>query len=281
MHPLLVCLSSLCFGFCQLYVAAEPLCDDCRVIVIHPGKENSTGHQFSRNQRIVRVINEYKQVSWKEFQLRDRIKMRSLQLKEFSFVVKLKIDNSVRCSGALIAPKLVVTSSNCFIKDETDQLKVFLSNGKTLVVNSQENPNIFPELSFLFLKLPSDVQPAALCNKTLKVGQNVSMLMASSDLSFYGRRQAQIIPNTACKKSFEEDESVYITPDMFCVKNSQNPEKCATSPGDALLIDHQLCGLNIYGSHCRANSLNADLFINLSKLQPWLNDFLEKSESTK
>ncbi|KAH8326724.1 hypothetical protein KR067_012277 [Drosophila pandora] len=280
MHPLLVCLSSLCFGFCQLYVAAEPLCDDCRVTVIHPGKENSTGHQLSRNQRIVRVINEYKQVSWEEFQLRDRIRMRNLQLKEFSFVVKLKIDNSVRCSGALIAPKLVVTSSNCFIKDETNQLKVILSNGKTLGVNSQENPNIFPELSFLFLKLPSDVQPAALCNETFKVDQNVSMLMASSDLSFYGRRQAQIIPNAACEKSFEEDESVYITPDMFCVKNSQNPEKCATSPGDSLLIDHQLCGLNIYGSHCQAYSLNADLYINLSKLQPWLKDVLEKTKST-
>lgn len=129
----------------------------------------------------------------------------------------------MRCSGALIAPKLVVTSSNCFIKDKTDQLKVISSNGKTMGVNGHEILNICPELSFLFLKLPSDVQPAAVCNKTLQVAQNVSMLMASSDFSFYGRRQAQIIPSEACKKSFEVDESVYITPNMFCVKTPKTP----------------------------------------------------------
>ncbi|KAH8250157.1 hypothetical protein KR026_006024 [Drosophila bipectinata] len=281
MHPLLVCLSSLCFGFCQLYVAAEPLCEDCRVTEIYPGKENSVGHQLSRNQRIVRIINEYKQVSWEEFQRRDRIRKRSRQLKEYSFLVKLKIENSVRCSGALVASSLVLTSSNCFTNEKTDQLKVILSNGKTMGVHSQEKPTAYPELSLLSLKQPCDVQPAVLCNKTLQLGQKGTMLMASSDLSFYGRRQSDIIPNAACKKSFEEDPSVYVTRNMFCVKNSQKPDKCATSPGDAFLVDHQLCGLNVYGSRCQANSLNADLYINLTQLQPWLKDILQKTKLTK
>ncbi|KAH8332513.1 hypothetical protein KR074_004462 [Drosophila pseudoananassae] len=281
MHPLLVCLSSLCFGFCQLYVAAEPLCDGCRVTEIYPGKENSAGHQLSRNQRIVRIINEYKQVSWEEFQRREKIRMRSRQLKEYSFLVKLKIDNSVRCSGALVAPSLVVTSSNCFANEKADQLKVISSNGKTLGVHSQEKAKTYPELSLLFLKHPCDVQPAVLCNKTLLLSQKGTTLMASSDLSFYGRRQSEVIPNAACKKSFEEDPSVYVTRNMFCVKNSQNPDKCATSPGDAFLVDHQLCGLNVYGSRCQVNSLNADLYMNLSQLQAWLKGILEKTKLTK
>jgi len=58
----------------------------------------------------------------------------------------------------------------------------------------------------------------------------------------------------------------------MCALNSKQPEKCATSPGDSLLIDHQLCGLNIYGFRCFSNALNGDLYINLAKLQPMIND---------
>ncbi|XP_017006163.2 seminase [Drosophila takahashii] len=276
MHSLLVCVSALCF--CQLFEAVNgsgTLCKDCRVNVIYPGR-GKIPQQLPENHLIVRIINEYRRVSREEVQYRDEIRLLRLKAKEFSFIGKLRVDNTIRCSAALVASSLVITSTACFSNESPQEIEVIFRNGRTFTVDKIVKPDFCPELSLLHLEVATEIKPIGLCHGDLPLGISASMMMASPDLSFYGRRRTQIISNRACKTTFMEDDSVFITSNMMCALNSVRPEKCGTSPGDALLIDHQLCGLNAYGFRCFANALNGDLYINLSKLQPMINDLIRK-----
>jgi len=278
MHSLLVCVSALCF--CQLFEGAigngaAALCKDCRVNVLYP-QTGIPPPELPKNHKIVRIVNEYKRISREEREYRDEIRMLKLRSKEFSFIAKLKVRNSTRCSAALVAPSVVITSSTCFLKEAPHQIEIIFHGGRTFKADNVVKPEWCPELSLLHLKTPSENNPINLCHGDLPLGINASMIMASPDLSFYARRRTQIIPNRVCKTTFLEDDSVFVTSNMMCALNSKQPEKCATSPGDSLLIDHQLCGLNIYGFRCFSNALNGDLYINLAKLQPMINDLIRQ-----
>jgi len=272
MHSLLVCVSAL--WFCQLCEAAigAQLCKDCRVNVIYPSG-GIGNHQLPENRQIVRIINKYMPIRRQELEYQNEIGMRHLQ---FSFIAKIKVGNAVRCSAALVAPSLAITSSKCFSNDSFKPLQIIFTGGRTIAVDNVVKADFCPELSILHLKRPSEINPIALCQYDVPLGTRVSMMMATSDLRYYGRRRTEIISNRACKTTFLEEDSVFITPSMLCAKNSMNPEMCATSPGDVLLIDHQLCGLNVYGFRCFQNALNGDLYISLGKLQPMIGDLIRK-----
>ncbi|KAH8280922.1 hypothetical protein KR054_005116 [Drosophila jambulina] len=268
MHSPLVCVTALCFFRLCVAVRGESLCPDCRVHVVYPGGAKN-GQQLYRNQRIVRIINDYRRVNGERGGSR-------LQDSNFSFIAKVRVSGSIRCSAALVAPHVVISSNACCRNESVHQLQILFSGGRTLAVDIMLNPKFCPELCLLHLKSRSDIQPVTISQRSPKLGQNVSMVMASPDLSFYGRRPTQIIENRACKISFQEEESAYITPNMMCAKNSMKTDRCANNPGDGLLMDHQLCGINAYGSRCRPNSLNGDLYIDLAKLQPMIGDIIHQ-----
>ncbi|KAH8294969.1 hypothetical protein KR018_004849 [Drosophila ironensis] len=277
MHSLLVCLSALCFALPG--ATASALCRDCRVHMIYPWEENANGYRLPISLQTVRIVNEYRRVSLEALQRRNNFEKHAQQLRDFSFLVKIQIGTAVRCSGALIAPQLIISSSVCFENVRPHQLQVLMEGGKTHLVKNIETLEFFPEITTIYLSSPTKVRPAELCEQSPQLGLNASMLMASFDMSFYGRRRTHIVPNAACKKAYEQDKSLFITHRMFCVENSRNPQKCATGPGDALLVDHRLCGLNIYGARCRSNATNADLYTIVSEVKPLLNSFANNRNS--
>ncbi|XP_017083041.2 uncharacterized protein LOC108115916 [Drosophila eugracilis] len=276
MHSLLVCVSALCF--CQLCQAGAgiPLCKDCRVNVIYPG-EGKPQQQLPENHQIVRIINDYRRITKEQMEIQDEIRQHRLQVKDFNFIAKVKLENVIRCSAALVGPRLLITSSTCFVNKTSQQLRVLFPGGRTFDIDSIVKPDSCPEISLLLLKSEvSEINPIYLCHQDIQLGINASMMMASPDLSFYGRRHTKIISNEVCQTTFFEEDSVFTTSNMMCAMNSMTPDKCATSPGDALLIDHKLCGINIYGFRCFVNELNGDLYINLSKLQPMIGDLIRQ-----
>ncbi|KAH8347287.1 hypothetical protein KR059_008278 [Drosophila kikkawai] len=269
MHSPPVCVSALCFF--QLCVAATPLCPDCQIHVVYPGGEKNV-QQLYGNQRIVRIINDYRRVSGDP---RWSGKPR-LQESDFSFIAKVEISGSVQCSAALVAPRVVISSSACCRNKSHHQLQILFSGGRKLAVDLIVKPEFCPELCLLYLESQTEFLPVNISRQSLKLGHNAYMVMASPDLRFYGRRLTQIIENRACKVTFQEEESAYITPSMICAKNSGTADRCANNPGDGLLMDNQLCGINAYGSRCRPNSLNGDLYIDLTTLQPMIGDLIQK-----
>ncbi|EDW81508.2 uncharacterized protein Dwil_GK12104 [Drosophila willistoni] len=162
---------------------------------------------------------------------------RSIPPADLAFIVKIMINNSIHCSGALVALRLVITSGNCFTNQtKASQLKVWISGGRTLEAASLHQ-SIYPEISFISLKSSATgIKPIGICQQPLKMGSYVNMMMASPFLSYYGRRRSQLISNRACKSTYLQDESVYITPNMLCLTNSLKPSKCATIRGDSLLM---------------------------------------------
>ncbi|XP_023034021.1 uncharacterized protein LOC6648044 [Drosophila willistoni] len=181
--------------------------------------------------------------------------------------------------GALVALRLVITSGNCFTNQtKASQLKVWISGGRTLEAASLHQ-SIYPEISFISLKSSATgIKPIGICQQPLKMGSYVNMMMASPFLSYYGRRRSQLISNRACKSTYLQDESVYITPNMLCLTNSLKPSKCATIRGDSLLMKNCLCAINIYGSKCHSRSQNADLYANLYTMRQYINVFIKKLE---
>ncbi|XP_034663292.1 uncharacterized protein LOC117898186 [Drosophila subobscura] len=244
--------------------------------VIYPTAAGATRHQIPANQQIVRVINHYKRLSLEQLQHGAFRTKHDSQSEDYTFIVKIKVQNSVRCSGALLAPRLVISSGSCLSGVPSSQVQILTSGGKTHPVASIEWLRSCRELYLITLGTAAAGQPIGLCSQTLKMGDNATMLMASSDLSYFGLRHSLVVSNRECKMTFLQDETVYITPNMLCLRNSQNPEKCVTEQGDALLVDRRLCGLNVYGSRCRANSPNADLYIDLTKHRTLVTQFIQK-----
>jgi len=176
MHSLLVCVSALCF--CQLFGGAigsgtGALCKECRVNVIYP-ESGIPPPEMPKNHKIVRIVNEYKRISREEMEYRDEIRMLKLRSKEFSFIAKVKVGNSTRCSAALVAPSVAITSSTCFLKEIPHQIEIIFHGGRTFEVDNLVKPEWCPELSLLHLKTPSDNSPNNLCHGDLPLGINAS-----------------------------------------------------------------------------------------------------------
>ncbi|XP_022216204.2 uncharacterized protein LOC111070155 [Drosophila obscura] len=280
MHSSVVCLLGLWLSLGRGVAAASgsgiPNCKGCRMNVIYPAAAGETRHPIPLNQRIVRVINHYKRLSLEQLQQRAPRRRHDPQPDDFSFIVKIVVQSSVRCSGALLAPRLVISSSSCLSGVPPSQVQILTSGGRTHPAAKLEWPRSCPELILITLRTAAPGKPIGLCSQTLKRGGNASMLMASNDLSYFGRRHSQVVPNRACKVTFLQEETVYITPNMLCLRNSRNPDKCVTEQGDALLVGRKLCGLNVYGSRCRADSLNADLYMDLARLRTLISHVIQK-----
>ncbi|SPP80784.1 uncharacterized protein LOC117583483 [Drosophila guanche] len=244
--------------------------------VIYPTVAGATTHQIPANQQIVRVINHYKRLSLAQLQHGAFRTKHDSQSEDYTFIVKIKVQDSVLCSGALLAPRLVISSGSCLSGVPSSQVQILTSLGTTHPVANIEWPRSCRELYLITLGTAAAGQPIGLCSQAPKLFGNATMLMTSSDLSYFGLRHSQVVSNRECKMTFLQDETVYITPNMLCLRNSQNPEKCVTEQGDALLVDRRLCGLNVYGSRCRANAPNADLYIDLAKHRTLLTQFIQK-----
>ncbi|XP_030371652.1 uncharacterized protein LOC115621945 [Scaptodrosophila lebanonensis] len=272
------------------YGLGVPLCQGCRVrYVKYPLAGAIPIINMERYKKpvpksitIERVINHYKKIDENQIKRRTTT-VRSRISSDYSFIVKIQFGSVSQCSGALLSLKLVLSSSSCFRSfsaSKLDKLHVLISHGQRLAVASVQQPASYDEITLLILKSsPINVKPVTICNTPLQPSMIAIMLMASDDLSFYGRRSTQLISNRSCKTSYVEDEQAFITSNMQCLRNSLNPDHCGTIKGDALLQGGKLCGLSAYGSRCRARTTNADLYVNLYKMKQFLTDAIQKAQN--
>ncbi|KAH8295449.1 hypothetical protein KR018_011345 [Drosophila ironensis] len=201
------------------------------------------------------------------------------------YLLKLIHRNSVICSGALISFRLMLTSALCFAgsvaknqKPNAQEYKVQASRSRTYnVVNIVLGPDstITEILALAVLKAPVQdtlVQPVALCDTQLGRPDNVTMYMSQNHLRFL---RTTIIGNAACKRSYAQNESVFITAAMLCARNANRLADCQTGRGDFLLHENTLCGINIYGSQCTEGSINGDLYADVFKVKAQLNRIIQ------
>ncbi|XP_068156785.1 transmembrane protease serine 11B-like [Drosophila tropicalis] len=198
--------------------------------------------------------------------------------KSLHFLVKVLRKNATLCTGALISRRLVLSSSQCLAKKAkpTDYNIQASRSRRYKIVQLIFGSGLAQDLVLIVLKAAihdAAIQPIRLCDGSLKPLENVTMYMSRKRLSFL---RTQVIANGACKRSYAQDENVYITANMLCVQNTGKLQDCQTAKGDLLLHKDHLCGINIYGSHCVNGATNGDLYANIFKARDYLQRMIKQ-----
>ncbi|XP_034486567.1 uncharacterized protein LOC117791048 [Drosophila innubila] len=195
-----------------------------------------------------------------------------------NFLMKVRENNTIICTGSLITTSLVLSSTSCFPNNPLPshyQLEDS-SNQEHLVDQLFLGTSLGFELAIM--RLPEDIedpliQPVPLCNRQLSYQDSVNMYMTKLRVNFL---RTQIVENAICKQSYLQNEFAYITENMICVQNSNVAKDCElTTKGDPLLREGQLCGVNIYGPNCVEGAINGDLYVNIFRAL----DFIEQAQA--
>lgn len=205
--------------------------------------------------------------------------------KDLSFYVNILYKNSVICAGSLISRRMVITSSRCFMGTETKPVRQYKARDMTVMTgnyfanpyakatrviaffqpSSKENGTAVHDISLLGLEHKLDkANHRYIQLHRRKPKPNTQVLMtfiypATQDITFYN---STVIGFERCERLYQ-DAGLYVNPDkeFFCVKNRRT-SGCSTRPGDPVIIDNKLAGVNLYGEHCDEleGSRNADIY---------------------
>lgn len=208
--------------------------------------------------------------------------------KHLSFYVNILYMNSVLCAGSMISRRMVITSSRCFMGTETAPVIQYKARYMTVMTgNYFGNPfaQAWPVIAF-FQPSPKqgekDVHDISLLGLAKKLDRethryiglyrkhppaNTAVLMAfvypaTRDITFYN---TSVVDIGYCKRQYEQAEiNITMGKEYYCVKNRRS-SGCATRPGDPLIIDNQLAGINLYGEQCDEldGSQDVDIYYNI------------------
>lgn len=204
--------------------------------------------------------------------------------KHLSFYVNILYMNSVLCAGSIISRRMVITSSRCFMATETAPVIQYKARHMTVMTgNYFGNPlaMTWPVIAF-FQPTPKvnenvvhDISLLGLAQKLDKgthryIGlyrkhppANAAVLMAfvypaTRDITFFN---TSVVDMSHCKRQYEQSGiNITFDKEFFCVKNRRS-SGCSTRPGDPLIIDNKLAGINLYGEQCDELDGNQDVDI--------------------
>ncbi|XP_017874099.1 PREDICTED: uncharacterized protein LOC108621343, partial [Drosophila arizonae] len=212
-----------------------------------------------------------------------------------SYYVNVLYKGSVICAGALISRRMIITSSRCFLANELEPSHEFKARDMSIQPGNhfgQRERVVYPVKAFF---LPAgryqheDVHRIALLalHTKLKKGTyryielyrkvprpNAHVLVSYVDS--YTRDitllKTKVVSQKKCKKAFRNigKRKVPFDDDLVCVKSSK--QGCSTRPGDPMIIDKKLAGINIYGENCEEleGNLVADVYYTMHYTVPFI-----------
>ncbi|XP_002000964.3 uncharacterized protein LOC6574936 [Drosophila mojavensis] len=212
-----------------------------------------------------------------------------------SYYVNVLYKGSVICAGALISRRMIITSSRCFLANELDPSYEFKARDMSIQPGNHFGKRervVYPVKAFF---LPAgryqhqDVHRIALLalHTKLKKGTyryielyrrvpkpNAHVLVSYVDS--YTRDitllKTRLVSKKKCKKAFRNigKRKIPFDDDLVCVKS--NKRGCSTRPGDPMIIDKKLAGINIYGENCEEleGSVIADVYYTMHYTVPFI-----------
>ncbi|XP_017062514.1 uncharacterized protein LOC108102274 [Drosophila ficusphila] len=217
---------------------------------------------------------------------------------DLSFYVNVLNKGSVICAGALISRRMVITSTHCFEAPASDAIYEFSAKDMSILTGSEfgQNPAGHSVLAFY---IPTNrregrVNRAALLGLTMKLdkftyryiplnrrrpkeGDRVKMAQISPPEYQIELYDTRVLDYDRCRVHYGLRDFFQVStfePDFFCVRNRRHSKKstCATRPGDPLVMDNKLLGINIYGEHCdeEEDSINMDIYLPIRPVIPFI-----------
>lgn len=206
-----------------------------------------------------------------------------------SYYVNVLHRGSVVCAGALISRRMIITSTRCFLPDVIKPTDEFKAEDMSVITGNDFGPvrsNNWKVIAFFMPPAKKNatgvhnVALLALGEKLRRVeyrylklysrmplpGTAVTMSFVdhkSHDLTLY---ESKVLNIDSCKEAYEKfgHLDVPFDEEFFCVSNRKKAG-CSTRPGDPLLIDNKLAGINIYGEQCDEleGSRKADVYYSM------------------
>ncbi|KAH8332510.1 hypothetical protein KR074_004461 [Drosophila pseudoananassae] len=219
-------------------------------------------------------------------------------VKHQSFYISILHHASVTCSGALISRRMVITSTVCFRASPRDNTHEYKANHLTVLAAIDLvpfNETLPHEVIGLYLpvnnhnaqvnhvcllglkhKLDHHYRYIPLYRRIPKYGDEVTITYtgaASRRLKYF---RTMVLNMDRCRDYYDGldffDVDTY-HPDYFCVRNRRHTKKttCNTRPGDPLVKDNQLAGINIFGERCEVDDIvNMDLYLPMRPVVPFI-----------
>ncbi|XP_017083042.1 kallikrein 1-related peptidase b21 [Drosophila eugracilis] len=218
--------------------------------------------------------------------------------RDLSYYVHVLNRGSVICSGAMISRRMVITSSHCFTPPGTDAAYEFTAKRMSILTGIEFTPGKSPHMLIAFFmpvnkdeSLANHVALLALAQKLERdtfryiplnrkrphVGDDVKMAYVGPPNYQIRHYKTRVLDFDRCKVYYSLKELFHVSvfeQNFFCVRNKRHSKKttCSTRPGDPLVVDDKLVGINIYGEHCDEDddSTNMDIYIPIRVVIPFI-----------
>ncbi|XP_062125420.1 trypsin eta [Drosophila sulfurigaster albostrigata] len=215
---------------------------------------------------------------------------------DLSYYVNVLDRGSVICAGALISRRMVVTSSRCFLPQPTEPTREFKAEdmsvvtGKDFADGAHKTSQVIAFYmpvekeagkgvhNIALLALEQKLQRGAyryipLYSRLPPKGTPVTMSFVdhqSHDITLY---ESKVLSNESCKQTYEDYGKIRLpfNEEFFCVANRKKAG-CSTRPGDPLIIENKLAGINLYGELCDElkEGRKADVYYSLRHSVPFI-----------
>ncbi|XP_052851261.1 serine protease SP24D [Drosophila gunungcola] len=215
-----------------------------------------------------------------------------------SYYVSVLNEGSVICSGALISHRMVITSTHCFLTPGSDATYEFAAKRMTILTAADAPPHPTPHQVLAFFMpvnrrdgIVNYVALLALAQKLDRYtyryiplnrkipreGDQVIMAFVDSPEYHISHYITRVLNYDRCRVYYGLKELFHVSTfetGLFCVRNKRHSLKstCFTRPGDPLIVDNKLAGINIYGEHCDedVDSVNMDIYLPIRGVIPFI-----------
>ncbi|XP_017874110.1 PREDICTED: uncharacterized protein LOC108621352 [Drosophila arizonae] len=186
-----------------------------------------------------------------------------------SYLVHLRFNYDIICSGIVVNNRTVLTVTNCLEKKDPPDIIVHFTDGTAQPASriSQSSDYTMSSgsnlLSFLHLQKPLDQEfdtPPPFCMQAVKPQDKVMQLNWDKTYSRAIPRFVPQMPHDQCQNL--NRNARLIEPAVHCVENTQYTDECIRSHGLPYVWKGAFCGMNINGHNCPVPS-NADVYVRL------------------
>lgn len=189
------------------------------------------------------------------------------------YLVTLRENNKVFCSGIVINSRTVLTVKSCLNNKKLPRINMYFTDGTAQTVTNVSDAKDFTIstsahlLSFLHLSRPLDrefQEPPPICFDAVMPKDKVVQFSWDKTYSRVRRNIVPQVPIVQCGE-LNKDRGLNIRQTdaaLNCVENNQYTEECEKSFGLPYVWKGSFCGMNILGHNCPTAS-NADVYVRL------------------